>query len=405
MEKIQRAEIKDKRVLVRADVDVELKDGKVYDDYRLKALLPTLKYLNSRGPDRIVIVGHMGRPNIKNQEEPEEVRGNNPGLILKPVAQRLKELLGYSQLVDEIKIDDFTAYKVSKDIYLLENIRFQWRERRNEDSLAKSLSKLANLFVFDAFASSHRSHASTKGIQKFLPSYLGLRCQKEVKELSKIKDSPDRPLVVLIGGAKIDDKQSVIVNLAGIADKLLIGGKVANSLYEAKFSIQEKVDVRILIEEMEKKELVKRRDDVIEELNTSEIIELPIDGLLAEDGDLIEYDSIRQGTSHLIPEIRDIGPKTIGKYISEIKKAKTVFWAGPMGMFEVDRFEAGTDKLMAVIKELDGVKTYAAGGDTHRAIKKFGHLSDFNFISTGGSAALDYLSGKALAVFSTKQFE
>lgn len=403
MEKIQKAEIKDKKILLRIDTDVELKDGKVVDDYRLKAILPTLKYLIQRQPERVVAVGHVGRPNIKNQEEPEEARGNNPNLILKPVAIRLKELLGYTQPVEEIKIDDFTAYRVSKDVYLLENIRFDWRERRNEDSLAKSLSKLANTFVFDAFATSHRSHASTKGVQKFLPSYLGLRAQKEIKSLNRIKQDPERPLVVLIGGAKIADKQPVIVNLAKVADKILIGGKIANSLYEARFSIQDKSDVRLLLEEMESEELVKKRDDPIEELLTSSVIELPVDGKLAE-GDIIEMDSIRHGTSHLIPEIRDIGPKTITNYAKIIGQAKTVFWAGPMGMFERDQFSQGTAKLMEEIKNFSG-KAYAAGGDTHRAIKQMENLSSFDFISTGGGAALDYLANRTLAVFSSKQFE
>jgi phosphoglycerate kinase len=403
MEKLQSAEIKDKKILLRADTDVELKNGKVVDDYRLKAVLPTLKYLIQRQPERVVMVGHLGRPNIKSQEEPEEARGNNPNLILKPVANRLKELLGYSQPVEEIKIDDFTAYRVSKDVYLLENIRFDWRERRNEDSLSKSLSQLASTFVFDAFASAHRSHASTKGVQKFLPSYLGLRAQKEIKSLNKIKEDPKRPLVVLIGGAKIPDKQPVIVNLAKVADKILVGGKIANSLYEARFSIQDKSDVRLLLEEMEEKELVKKRDDPIEELLTSKVIELPIDGKL-EEGDIIEMDSIRQGTSHLIPEIRDIGPKTIAKYKKIIGQSKTVFWAGPMGMFEREEFSRGTSKLMTEIKNFDG-KAFAAGGDTHRAIKEMEFLSAFDFISTGGGAALDYLADRTLAVFSSKQFE
>jgi len=403
MERLQKAEIKGKRILLRADTDVELKDGKVYDDYRLKAFLPTIKYLDQREPDRIVIVGHMDRPNIKGQEEPEEVRGNNPGLILKPVAQRLNELLNYSQPIEETKIDDFIVYRVSKDIYLLENIRFHWRERRNEDSLAKALSKLANIFVFDAFACSHRSHASTKGVQKFLPSYLGLRCQKEIKELSKVKEEPERPLVVLIGGAKIPDKQPVIVNLSKIADEILVGGKIANSLYESRFAIQDRSEVRLLLEEMEQKELVKKRDDPVEELLTSSSINLPIDGNL-EEGDIIEMDKVRQGTSHLIPDVRDIGPKTIKEYSRIISQAKTVFWAGPMGMFESKEFAKGTARLMKAIKESEA-KAYAAGGDTHRAIKQFEYLSDFDFISTGGSAALDYLAGKTLAVFSSKQFE
>jgi 3-phosphoglycerate kinase len=403
MEKIQKAEIKDKKILVRGDVDVEIRDNKVVDDYRLKALMPTLKYLIQRQPEKIIIVGHMGRPRIKAQEELEDVRGNNNELILKPVANRFKQLLGFSQPVEEQKIDDIPAYWVSKDIYLLENIRFDWRETQNDDSLAKSLSKMANIFVFDAFASSHRSHASSKGVQKFMPSYLGLNCQKEIKTLSQIKNDPQRPFVVLIGGTKIADKQPVIVNLASISDKVLVGGKIANSLYEAKFSIQEKSDVKSLIEELESKELVKKRDDTIEEIETSGVIKLPIDGKHQE-GDIIDLGQVRQGTSHLIPEIRDIGPDTIDRYAAEIRKAKTVFWAGPMGMFEREEFSQGTKQLMEVLKDCD-CKAYAAGGDTHRAIKKFQHLSEFDFISTGGGAALDFLAGKTLAVFKSHMFE
>jgi len=403
MEKLQKAEIKDKRILVRADTDVEIKDGKVVDDYRLKALLPTLKYINQRQPERIIIIGHIGRPRIKGQEEPEEVRGNNSELILKPVANRLKELLGFSQPIEENKFDDFSVYRVSKDTYLLENIRFDWREEQNEDSLAKALSRLGNIFVFDSFASAHRSHASTKGIQKFLPSYLGLRCQKEVKILSKLKENPNRPFVVLIGGAKISDKQPVIVNLIKVADKILIGGKIANSLYESKFSIYQKQDVKELIEQLEGSELVKKRDDPVDELLTSGKIVLPKDGKL-ESNDIIDIGEIRQGTSHLIPEIRDIGPETIKEYQRFIKDAETIFWAGPMGMFENKNFSAGTEKLMRSLKDFSG-KAYAAGGDTHRAIKQFHSISEFDFISVGGSAALDYLADRTLAVFASELFE
>jgi len=403
MEKLQKAEIKDKKIVVRIDCDVATKDAKVIDDYRLKAALPTLKYLIGRRPERIIVLGHRGRPHIKHQEEPEEVRGNNPELILKPVAERFKELLGYTQNIEEINIDGFPAYRVSKDVYILENVRFDWRETHNDDNFSKSLSQLGQIFVFDAFASAHRSHASTKGIQKFIPSFLGLRCQKEIQELSKLKKDPDKPLVVAIGGVKIEDKQPVIVNLLKVADKILIGGKLANSIYEARFAIHNKADVKNLLKELEKNKQVKRRDDPVEEILTSGKIVLPEDGIL-ESGDTVKFNDIRQGMSHLIPEVRDIGPKAAKEYKKIISTAKTFLWAGPMGMYEQEPFSNGTKAIIEAIDESD-VKAYAAGGDTHQAIEAFKGLGKFDFISVGGGAALDYLADKSLTVFSGSLFE
>ena len=403
MEKLQKAEIRDKKVVVRIDCDVECRDGRVVDDYRLKAILPTLKYIIQRRPERIILIGHLGRPHIKGQDSFEEVKGNNSELVLKPIAQRFKELLGFTQPLEELKIDDFPAYRVSKDVFLLENIRFDYRETQNDDNLAKSLATLGNIFVFDGFATAHRSHASTKAIQKFLPSFLGLRCQKEIQTLSKLKDSSPRPFTVVIGGVKIEDKQEVIVNLTSRADHILIGGKLANNIYESRFAIQEKMDVRSLLDDLEKKELVKRRDDPIEGLESSGKIILPSDGIL-DSGERVNLTEIRQGTSHLIPEIRDIGPETVKAYQEIIKRSRTVFWSGPMGMFERKEFVAGTKGILASLTN-SSVKAYAAGGDTHRAIRKLKGLGKFDFISVGGGAALDYLADKNLVVFSSSLFE
>ncbi|GAH15689.1 unnamed protein product, partial [marine sediment metagenome] len=188
---------------------------------------------------------------------------------------------------------------------------------------------------------------------KFAPSILGLRCQKEIKELSILKKNPEHPFVVAIGGVKIEDKQPVLVNLLKIADKVLIGGKLANSLYESRFAIHQKTDVKNLLKELEKSQQVKRRDDPVKEILTSGKIVLPEDGIL-ESGDRIKFDDIRQGIAHLIPEVRDIGPKAIKEYEQIISNAKTFFWAGPMGMYEQEQFSNGTKAIIQTVDQFKG---------------------------------------------------
>lgn len=317
MKKIQNIDVKNKNVLVRIDTDITIEDGGVIDDQRLRASVPTLKYLLENGA-KVTIIGHIGRPSGKELSE----------LKMLPVEDKLIELLGTHQ-----------------NWQILENLRFNLGEEKNDPDFARQLATGQDMFVQDAFATCHRAHASTVGVVKLLPSYVGLAVQKEVENLTKIIENPDQPFVVIIGGVKIEDKKPVIDGFIKIADKILVGGKVANALQDEKANLSKK-------------------------------IVLPVDG---------------------VPEFEgfDIGPKTIQIFCENIANAKTIFWAGAMGKFEQLPYDLGTQKITKAIVE-SSAKKYAGGGDTTTYIRKINQESKFDFISNGGGAALEFLSGKKL---------
>ncbi|OGC54693.1 hypothetical protein A2797_02305 [candidate division WWE3 bacterium RIFCSPHIGHO2_01_FULL_48_15] len=336
MRLIREADLNGKKVLVRADLDVPIEKGIVGEDYRLKALLPTLKYLLENGAS-VLIIGHLGRPEGKP----------DPALSLEPVAKRLSELLGqkikfspdYSLITNHNReIARFGVTKPSYSLAMLENLRFWPGEEANDLDFAKKLSALGDIYVNEAFAS-HRAHASIVLVPKLLPSYAGLRLEQEILHLSGVIENPARPLVFILGGAKTEIKKPLIADFAKIADRVLLGGLL-----------------------MFDKELEKIPNVVF-----------PVD---SADGS-------------------DIGPETIKLFASITKEAKTVVWNGPLGIWEDNRFELGTRAIAEELALLPG-KTIVGGGDTIAAISAFGLLDKMSYVSLGGGAMLEFLAGKKL---------
>ncbi len=322
-------------MLVRADLNVPLEDGKVADDTRIRASLPTLKLLLERGAAEIVVCSHLGRP-----------KGEDPAFSMKPVEARLRELLP------------------DERIRVLENTRFNPGETTNDPEFARELADDLDLYVDDAFGSAHRAHASTVGVAEILPAYAGLLLESELEQLGKLLGEVARPFVLISGGAKVDDKLGVLKNLGGKADEVLIGGKMAEQL----------------------------RD----ENPLGFEVELPIDVVAAsefsEDAEakVVPYDSLPDGWLGL-----DIGPETRDAFAEKIAGAKTVFWNGPMGVFEWPRFAEGTKAVAEAVANVDGF-TVVGGADSVRALTEMGLVDDVDWASTGGGASLELLEGKEL---------
>ncbi len=366
-----------KKVLVRADLNVPLKDGKVSDDTRIRESLPTIQYLLKKKAI-VILLSHLGRP-----------KGVDDSLRMDPVAERLGKLLKSHV----IKLDDCVGSEVDDalnemhdcDVVVLENVRFHDEEEANDDSFARSLAEIADFYVNDAFGSSHRAHASIVGVPKYLLSSAGFLLQKEITMLSKAL-SPKKPFVVVLGGAKVSDKIGVIENLARKADKILIGGAMMFTFLKAQGKgvgqsklEQDKVSVaRQLLKKYGKK------------------IVLPVDVVVADKVDskakskVVSCDAIPKAMIGL-----DIGPNTIKLFESELKKAKTVVWNGPMGMFEIAKFTRGTDSIAKVMAKLKAT-TIVGGGDSVAAVQKLGLAKKFSHVSTGGGASLEFLEGKTL---------
>jgi phosphoglycerate kinase len=332
---VRDADVEGKHVLVRADLNVPLEDGRVADDTRIEASLPTLRYLLERDAARLSVVSHLGRP-----------KGPDPAFSMEPVAERLRELLP-----DE-RID------------VLENTRFDPGETKNDPETAKRLGEGKDLFVNDAFGSSHRAHASTVGVAKLLPAYAGLLLEKELEMLGCLLEEVDRPFVLVAGGAKVEDKLGVLVNLGGRADTVLVGGKMAEELRDENLLPYEAI--------------------------------LPSDVVAAAafepdaETRIVDYDVLPKGWLGL-----DIGPSTRERFAREIRRAKTVLWNGPMGVFEWPRFAEGTRAVAQAVADVEGY-TVVGGGDSVRAIEELGVAEHISWVSTGGGAALELLEGKEL---------
>ena len=370
------------RVLVRVDFNVPLEDGRVTDDSRIRGALPTIELLRERGA-ALVLCSHLGRP--KDRE---------PETSLKPVAERLSELLDAPvEQADAVVGDGVKAAAEALGpggVLLLENTRWEEGETENDPELARELASLAELYVNDAFGAAHRAHASSAGVAEHLPSAAGLLLEKEVATLRGIVEEPERPLVVVLGGAKVSDKITLIDRFLDVADAVLIGGAMCFTFFRA----QGKPTGESMVEEEEGIELARKALDKAESSDCR--LELPVDLVLGKEFDA---DTERRELDDIeVPEGwmgLDVGPRTVEAYADEIEKAGTVFWNGPMGAFEMEPFAAGTRGVAEAVARAPGT-TVVGGGDSAAALADFGLAEEVSHLSTGGGAALELLEGKEL---------
>lgn len=376
-------EVSNKKVLVRADFNVPLDEetGAIADDSRIQAVLPTIEYLTDRGA-RVILCSHLGRPKGK-------VVGK---LRLTVVAQRLSQILGHQVECAEDCIGPEVEKAIEKlnnsGVLLLENVRFHPEEERNEDSFAQALSRLADIYVNDAFGTAHRNHASVVGVTKYLPAVAGLLLEKELKSLDGILKHPDHPFIVLLGGAKISDKVAMIENIMDKVECILIGGGMAATFLKAK---SYEVGLSLL------DDMVELAARLMEKAvsNRTRLL-LPVDVVVAEEvrntakGNIVSVGNISPKA-----RIVDIGPQTIKIFTEELQKSKTVFWNGPMGVCEIPQFARGTLAMTGVLADLD-ITTVVGGGSTAEIVTKSGLDNKMTFVSTGGGASLKFLAGEAL---------
>lgn len=369
----------------RCDFNVPLKDGIITDETRIIAALPTIKYLIDNGA-KIVLLSHLGRPKGKPNED----------CSLKPVASKLSEHLGIDVkfLKSDNVVDDGVKNEIKKlkagEVAILENTRFRKEEEENDPDFAKELASLGDIFVQDAFGTAHRAHASTAGIASFLPAVAGFLIEKELNFLGKTLESPERPFVAIMGGAKVKDKIPVITSLLEKVDTVIIGGGMSYTFFKARgFEIGKSIC------DDEGLELARDIMAAADEKNVKFLI--PIDTLAS-----FEFDNDSPSETYdmdKIPEDRmgmDIGEKTIKLYKDELKNAKTVIWNGPMGVFEMPNFARGTEEIAKCIADLKDAKTIIGGGDSAAAVAQFGLSDKMTHISTGGGASLEFIEGKSL---------
>ena len=376
-------DLKGKKVFVRCDFNVPLdENGNITDNRRIVAALPTINYLLEQNC-KIILASHLGRP-----------KGEfNPEFSLKPVAKELSKLLGKEvKLAEDVvgpSAKELTANVKEGEIVLLENVRFDAREEKNDESLSKEFASMAEVFVNDAFGTAHRAHSSTAGIAEFLPAVSGFLIEKELEFLGNTLENPKRPFVAILGGKKVSDKIGVIDSLLEKVDTLIIGGGMAYTFYKA---LGYKIGNSIC--EDDKLDLAKELMKKAEEKGVKML--LPIDNKLGKEFSAntetmyADRESIPDGWEGL-----DIGPKTIELYAEELRKAKTVIWNGTVGVAEFEAFAEGTNKLAQVLAELDAT-TIIGGGDTAAAIQKAGVADKMTHVSTGGGASLEFIEGKKL---------
>ncbi|QED49516.1 phosphoglycerate kinase [Cytobacillus dafuensis] len=380
---VKDVELKGKRVFCRVDFNVPMEDGKVTDETRIRAAIPTITYLMDQGA-KVILASHLGRPKGKVVEE----------LRLTPVAGRLSELLGKDvKKADEAYGDTVKAMieeMEQGEVLLLENVRFYPGEEKNDPELAKAFAELADIYVNDAFGAAHRAHASTEGIAHHIPAVSGLLMEKELDVLGKALSNPERPFTAIIGGAKVKDKIGVIENLLEKVDNLIIGGGLAYTFVKAKG-----YEIGNSLLEEDKIELAKSFMEKAEEKGVK--FYMPVDAVVAEEfsqqanSKTVSIDEIPAGWMAL-----DIGPKTAEIYSDVIQNSKLVIWNGPMGVFEWQKFAGGTRAVAESLAEANDTYSVIGGGDSAAAVEKF-HLADrMSHISTGGGASLEFMEGKAL---------
>ncbi len=382
---IEDIKVQGKRVLVRCDFNVPLKDGVITDENRLNGALPTIKYLIENGA-KVILCSHLGKP--KGEAKPE--------LSLQPVAKRLSEMLGKEVVFacDDNVVGENAKEAVSKmengDVILLQNTRYRKEETKNEESFSKELASLAEIFVNDAFGTAHRAHCSTVGAGEFLEERAcGYLIQKELKFLGEAVANPVRPFTAILGGAKVSDKIAVINELLEKVDNLIIGGGMAYTFlkaqgYEIGTSLVEEDKVEYAKEMMEKAKAKGVK------------LLLPIDNAVATEFKDVERIVTEDAN---IPEGHmglDIGPKTINEYVETVKNSKTIVWNGPMGVFEFKNFAEGTLAVAKAMAELTDATTVIGGGDSAAAVNQLGFGDKMTHVSTGGGASLEFLEGKEL---------
>lgn len=381
---IDEANVKGKKVLVRVDFNTPVKDGVVSDDTRIRASLPTIEKLIGDG-GRLILVSHRGRPAGEGFEEE---------FSLGPVARRLQELLGKDivlcrELIGPIAKETVDAME-DGDIVLLENIRFDKREKKNDPEFASELAELADIYVNDAFGTAHRAHASTAGVAEHLPSYAGYLMNKEVETLTSMLDDPKRPFVAILGGSKVSDKIKVIDALLDKADTLIIGGAMCFT-----FLLAQGKGVGASLKE---DDWVKEAQRMLDKARANGVdLLLPVDVVVADAIDenasveIVSIDDIPVDMMGL-----DIGPKTVALYSDAIAGAASIFWNGPMGVFEMKPFETGTLGVAEAVAQNEAADTIIGGGDSVAAVNKFDLADKMTFISTGGGASMELVEGKEL---------
>ena len=381
---IDELDARGKRVLVRVDFNVPVKDGAVADDTRIRAALPTIEKLVAQGA-RVVLMSHLGRPAGEGFEE---------AFTLRPAAQKLSELLGKPVVFATDTVGDDARAKAASlrdgDVLVLENLRFDKREKKNDPAFCEELAALGDVYVNDAFGTAHRAHASTAGVAALLPAYAGYLMQREVSTLSGMLEAPRRPVAAILGGSKVSDKIKVIDALMDTCDTLIIGGGMCFT-----FLLAQGKQVGTSLKE---DDWVERAAAMIEKAEARGVkLLLPVDVVVAdrfaEDAETltVSVDDIPGDMMGL-----DIGPETAKLYADAVAEAQTVFWNGPMGVFEMQPFEAGTKAVAEAVAANADADTVIGGGDSVAAVNKFDLADKMTFISTGGGASMELVQGEAL---------
>jgi len=382
---IEDLDLKGRRVLVRVDFNVPIKNGDIKDDTRIRASLPTIKYAIEHGASRVILCSHLGRPKGKP----------NPEFTLRPVAARVSQLIGRPVVFAEDCVGEQAKAAVEQagdgGVVLLENLRFHPEEEKNDPAFARELASLADVYVNDAFGSAHRAHASTEAVVGFVKeAAAGFLMAAELQHLGRVLENPDRPFVAVLGGAKVSDKLEVIQNFLPRVDALLIGGAMAYTFFKSRGLPVGKSLVEA--------DLLDAARDIERRSTARQLrLELPVDHVVApklEAG--VPTETLAVGDAAIGDRMGlDIGPKTIDTYRSVIGGAKTVIWNGPMGVFEIDAFAKGTMDIAKAIASVTGT-TVIGGGDSIAAVAKAGVTDRITHISTGGGASLEFLGGREL---------
>lgn len=374
-------EVTGKHVIVRVDFNVPHKDGVITDDNRVRAALPTINYLTEQGA-KVLLLSHLGK--VKTEEDKAK---NDMSIVADCLSKLQSAPVTFVNATRGTELEEAVKNQANGSIVLMQNTRYEKGESKNDEELGAYWASLGDLFVEDAFGSVHRAHASTVGIASHLPSALGFLVEKEVSVLGKAVNDPQRPFVAILGGAKVSDKIGVIENLLKIADKVLIGGGMSYTFAKAKGG-----EIGTSLLEEDKMDLAK------EFMAKGEgKLFLPVDTVIANDfSNPTEIKTVEAG--HIPSDFMglDIGPKTVELFKKELEGAKTVFWNGPMGVFEDERFAKGTIAICEELAGLENATTIIGGGDSASAAKNLGYAEKFSHISTGGGASLEYMEGKEL---------